>query len=250
MIFKLNPYQKAYFTNSSAAVTANINNFSTSVSNYFGLREQNIMLQESIIDSSIYHNPYLSLHYFSDTLEVKDTNAKPLFSMVPAQVVFNSVHKADNVFVINKGSNDGIKKGAGVISSKGVAGIITSVGPNFSTAMSVLHTEFNLIPQINGQEFFTDIIWDNENPHTLTINKINKLEPIDTGDLVSTGMSSLIFPAGIPLGYIEKLIPVKGSQYLDTKITTATNFRKLNYVFVVQNNYIQEIEDQLDETNN
>jgi rod shape-determining protein MreC len=242
LLLKLSPYQRAYISNSAAIVTANANSFSSEVKTYFSLGKQNLMLQHAMIDSAFLVNPFLNLQHLGDTFEVRDSNQTPLYEMMSAQVVFNTVHKANNVFVINKGSNDGIKKGSGVLSSSGVAGVIIAVGPEFSTAMSVLNTNFRLVPRINGQDYFTDLVWDNSSPYFMKINKINKLEKLKQGDLVTTGSSSLIFPPGIPVGYIESAELIPGSQYLDTELKTATDFRNLNYVFVIYNSRQDEIE--------
>lgn len=245
LLFKLNPYQQAYFTNSSTELTANVNALSTNIKNYFGLSKKNIELQELFVDSVVPYSPNHQLIFMSDTFVVKDSLKQALFSMLAAQVVYNSVNKADNVLVINKGSNNGIKKGSGVISATGIVGVVTAVGPNFSTVMSVLNTNFKVVPQINDQEFFTEMVWDNKSPYSLSINKINRLENVKVGDLVSTGRSSLIFPPNIPIGYVKSVQTIEGSQYFNTTITTATNFRNLHYVFVVNNNYTEEIESLL-----
>ncbi len=247
LLFKLNPYQQSVISNSATNVTARVNNFSTSVKNYFGLNQQNILLQNHFIDSLNDASPFMTMHYMADTFAISDSLGARLFDMVPAQVVYNSVNRADNVIVINKGSKDNLIKGSGVISAQGIVGVVTAVGENFSTVMSVLNTNFRVIPQINGQEFYTDVIWNNQDPYTLSIKKINRLENVKEGDLVSTGKSSLIFPPGIPIGYVKSVETISGSQYFNTQIVTATNFRDLHYVFVIKNNYAEEINELLED---
>ncbi|MFY0642853.1 MAG: rod shape-determining protein MreC [Bacteroidia bacterium] len=243
LVFKLNPYQRAYFSNSASGITSYVNNVSEEVRNFINLREGNRQLQHVYTDSVSKIKDIYQLHLLTDTFKVKDSSFNLLYEVVAAEVVFNSVHKAENVIVINKGRADGIEKGAGLISSEGIAGVVIAVGEHFSTAMSVLNTNFHIVPQINGQEFFTELIWNNQNPYTLKINKINRLENVNVGDMVTTGKSSLIFPAGIPIGKVTKLNEVEGSQYFDTEIETASNFRNLHYVFVVNNSKRAEIEE-------
>ncbi len=247
LLLRLNPYQRAVFSNSATEVTARVNNASSSVANFIGLRKGNEELMQLFKDSLSKEDPRLNMRIFGDSIELKDSVNKLLFSVVPAQVVYHSIHKAENVMVINQGKNQGVKRGSGVISASGVAGIVVGVGPNFSTVMSMQNIDFHLIPQINGQEFFTELQWENEQPNTLSINKINKLEQIKEGDLVSTGTSSLIFPPDIPIGTIEHLQSQENSQYFNTKIRTATDFRNLRYVFVLNNEYKEEIEELLED---
>lgn len=246
LLFRLNPYQQAFISNSSSAVTASVNGFSSNVQNYFNLGYSNVRLQQMYSDSFALRSRDYQLLLQNDTIKIQDSLNKPLYSAVPAQVVYNSVHRSNNTIVINKGSAHGVVKGSGVISAEGVVGVVTAVGANFSTVMSLLHTDFRIVPQINDQEFFTEIIWDNASPYTLSINKINKLEEIEVGDLVTTGRSSLIFPPNIPIGKISKLKTKEGSQYFDTEMTTTVNFRKLHYVFVVNNLYVDEISELME----
>ena len=124
----------------------------------------------------------------------------------------------------------------GVISSQGIAGVVLSSNQNYSAVMSLLNTNMKITPHINGQEYFTEMIWDNSKFNCLNINGINKLEQINLGDVVSTGNSSLLFPKGIPIGHISKINDTPKSQYFELKLETATNFRNLEYVFVIINN--------------
>lgn len=198
-------------------------------------------------DSVTKSDSRFNMTVFGDSLEIKDSLNQSLYTAIPAQVVYHSIHKAENVMVINRGKNHGVKRGSGVISAQGVAGIVVGVGPNFSTVMSMQHVDFHLIPQINNQEFFTELQWENKRPNVLSINKINKLEKIKEGDLVTTGTSSLIFPPDIPIGTIEKLESTANSQYFDTEISTATDFRTLRYVFVINHIHRAEIETLLED---
>ncbi|MDB9881568.1 rod shape-determining protein MreC [Bacteroidia bacterium] len=234
LLFGLNPYQQASFTHSAAVVTANSNKLSSDVTGYLDLKNQNIILQNQVANQ--FQNSSLgTIMYLHDTLKVKDSSRQHLYDLVPAQVVYNSVYKAENVFVINKGTIDGIKKNMGVVSSEGLAGIVLKSNAKYSTVMSLLNTNMKVIPNINGMEYFTELVWDNSSPQTMKIKGINKLEKIEVGDMVQTGQSSLLFPRGIPIGTITKLEQKENSQYFDTELVTTTNFRNLTYVYVVIN---------------
>lgn len=244
LLFRLNPYQRAFFSNSTNYITSSVNSTSSNVKNYFGLNQKNQDLQALFADSLSPLTDRYQLHFLGDSMEFRDSTSQ-LYHLIPAQVIYSSVNKADNLIVINKGSADGIAKGDGLISANGVAGVVIAVNDQFSTAMSMLNTNFKLVPKINGLEFFTEMVWDNQNPYTLKINRINKLEKVEVGDIVTSGNSSLIFPPDIPIGTVQKLESVEGSQYFNTRITTATNFRDLHYVFVVKNRYRNQIEEVL-----
>ena len=47
------------------------------------------------------------------------------FSVIPANIITNSINRPNNLFTINKGSRNGVLPNMGVITTKGVAGIVT-----------------------------------------------------------------------------------------------------------------------------
>ncbi|PCJ67648.1 MAG: hypothetical protein COA58_00500 [Bacteroidetes bacterium] len=241
LLFGLNPYQQATFTHAASNLTAASNQLSSEVTGYIGLKDQNKLLQNQI-STQFQNSPQNSFLYLKDTFTIRDTSRRPLFDAIPAQVVYNTVHKANNVFIINKGSDEGIQRNMGVISSEGVAGIVLRSNSQYSTVMSLLNTDMKVIPNINGSEYFTELVWDNAETSHLKIKGINKLEEIEEGDKVYTGKSSLLFPAGIPVGTISKLTALESSQYFETEMVTATNFRKLTYVYVIINRDAELIE--------
>jgi rod shape-determining protein MreC len=246
LLFSLNPYQQAAFTNGATEVTARVNEVSTNVIDYLDLKKQNTLLQDQL-SNQFKESSTGYLTYLNDTFIVKDSSKHYLYSMIPAQVVYNTVHKAENIFIINIGTKQGVKKNMGVVSSEGMAGIVLKSNTNYSTVMSLLNTNMKVIPAINGQEYFTELVWNNETPYKMSIYGINKLEEIKVGDKIMTGNSSLLFPSGIPIGEISKLSSKTNNQYFDTELTTATNFRALEYVYVIINHQKSELESMMTE---
>jgi len=241
LVFSLNPFQQASFTQAANSVTDAGNTMSSTVSDYFDLKYQNELLQNQIA-TQFQNSTIGTLLVSGDTIELKDTSRKSLYDVIPAQVVYNTTYKANNVFVINKGGNHGIHKNMGVISSEGLAGLVLKSTTNYSIVMSLLNTNMTVIPNIHGMEYYTKLLWVNEAPNVMRISGINKLEKLKIGDEVKTGKSSMLYPSGISLGRITKLDKNPKSQYYETEIETATNFRSLEYVFVIINRDIDQME--------
>lgn len=241
LIFGLNPFQQAAFTNLASSVTSRTNQVSAELFNFIGLKDQNRQLQDQVA-YQFSNSSFGTLRYMNDTLEIKDSSKRKLFDAIPAEVVYNTSFKANNVFVINKGKTHGIRKNMGVISSQGLAGLVLNASENYATVMSLLNSNMTVIPKINGQEYYTKLEWKNDMPNTMSISGINKLEKIAIGDLVQTGKSSLLFPEGIIIGHILELETLSNSQYFKTRIQTATNFRDLDYVYVLVNKDAAELE--------
>ena len=241
LMFYLNPYQQAMFTHSAATITASTNQLTTNITSYLDLKNQNTKLQDQVADQ-FRNSPLAAFHFLEDTLTISDSNRIALFDLVPVQVVYNTANKGDNVFVINKGSNHGIKRNMGVISSEGVAGVVLTTSARYSSVMSLLNLNLSLTPNINGIEYYIPIKWENKGANILHIKGINKLEEISVGDIVKTGSSTVLFPKGIDIGKVAKITTKPSSQYFDLELETATDFRKLNYAYVVINKDINSIE--------
>ena len=67
--------------------------------------------------------------------------AKNNFNYIPAKIINKSVFKRNNFLTINKGSKDGINVGMGVVTDKGVIGVIYSVSENYALILSLLHSK-------------------------------------------------------------------------------------------------------------
>ena len=65
-----------------------------------------------------------------------------------AQVIKNSYSQNNNVLTINKGTNDSIKLDLGVITSKGILGIIDNTSSNYATVLSILNTTSRISAQL------------------------------------------------------------------------------------------------------
>jgi rod shape-determining protein MreC len=241
LLFSLNPFQQATFTHSAAFITDRTNQLSSDITGYFDLQQHNNLLQIQVA-TQFKNDAKSNLYFMNDTFTMRDTSRRALFDAIPAEVTYNTVYKANNIFIINKGAKHGIRKNMGVISSQGLAGIVLQSNENYSSVMSLLHTNMNVIPTINNLEHYMGLKWDNSKPETLKITGLNKLEQIKVGDKVYTGKSSLLFPPGILIGEISKLETSATSQYFNTQVKTATNFRNLDYVFVIINKDINQIE--------
>lgn len=245
LLFSFNPYQNAKFTKILIQFTGTINGWNSKATEYFNLASENQQLKESFSDSSRNSYYFGKIVFLNDTLAISGIKYGRAFELYPAEVMYNTVYKTDNIFVINRGSKNGIKKSMGVMSPNGVAGIVMDVSDNFATVMSILHSEFKLIPQIEGQEFYSSIEWKRSKPEWIQLNGVNKQEKIKKGTLITTGRSSIVFPEGMPIGTIDKLYIRPNSQYFNILITPSTNFRKLRTVFVIKNKNMDILEQHL-----
>ena len=182
------------------------------------------------------------------------------FKYKNARIISNSLSSLKNQIIINKGSNDGLKKEMGVINADGVVGIIKRTSKNYSTIMSLLNTDIKINAKAKRTNNFGTLEWNGEDINFLSLNDIPETANIRVGDSIVTGGMSLIFPEGINIGIVSKVnsynlektklnqttktnqnIKLKSREnYLDIEVKLHSDMGKLNNVYIIESMFIEE----------
>ncbi len=141
--------------------------------------------------------------------------------------------------MIDKGSEEGVKKDMGVISEGGIVGVVTDVSANYATVIPVLNRNFRLSARILRNSYFGIIEWDGRSPELVRLREIPSHVRVAPGDTVVTSGYSAIFPPNILIGQVKSVKPGEGNFY-DIIVSLSTNFRNIYHVNVISNFYRQE----------
>ena len=184
------------FFNGIANMTKeNIKNFNS----YFELKKLNTQLvEENLSLRNMLENA--SDNYTLDSL----TNAT--FQYKNARVISNNLSSLKNQLVLDIGTSNGIDKEMGVISQNGIVGIINNSSLNYSSVMSVLNVNTKINAKIKRSSHFGTLEWNGVSTRHLILNDIAETADIKVGDSIITGGMSLIFPEGIDVGVVSKII--------------------------------------------
>lgn len=155
-----------------------------------------------------------------------------------ARVVNNSVAAENNYITINRGSDDGIRKNMAVVSATGAVGEIVDVSAHFSTALSMLSIKRKVSAKI-ADGTLGSVKWDESDPDALILEDIPQQVKTKIGDSVFTTSYSF-FPPDILIGTVSKKKLVKKNNLQLLYLKPATNFRNLQYVYVVENKMLKE----------
>jgi rod shape-determining protein MreC len=214
---------------------------------YFGLRTMN----DSLINENARLRLQLAQYKSHDTIAdfnvstpivSTDTNRKIIdyakYYYRTARVVNNSVSGSNNYVTINRGSADGIKKNMAVISGTGVVGRIVHVSKHFASAISVLSVKQQVSAKLkDGTVGY--VSWEGKRPDVLLMQDVPQQIKVKKGDSVFTTAYSF-FPPDILIGRVYKTVSVKKNALQKLYLQTATNFRNMQYVYVVENVYLRE----------
>jgi len=237
MTIRSHNYHQSKFFNSSKWLTGNVYGTGADISSYFGLREENQRLVEE--------NEQLRRILFNsqeDSIQPLDSSLIT-YQVTNAKLVKNSFSSPRNYLTINKGKKQGIQQDMGVITTKGILGIVENVSNNFATVQSVLNTKSNINAKIKNTNYFGSLIWDTKDYTIAQLVDIPRLVPLVVGDTIVTGGMSSIFPENIPIGTIKKYDLDASQSFYNIDVELFNDMANIKNVYLIKNKNKEEIEE-------
>lgn len=151
---------------------------------------------------------------------------------VPAQVIGTGGSDQSRILTIDKGSKDGLKRDQPVITPDGIVGKLVEVFPHTSQVLEindqtsgagVLLQETRLRGVLRGNAYGQPQIID-----------VLPDDRIKTGEKVVTSGGDQIFPRGLPVGTVQKIVSdPEREPYSDIVIKPSANLQHLEEVLIV-----------------
>lgn len=232
-------YQKSKFISSANFISGGIYSWSSNINGYFNLEEYNMRLLEE--------NERLrsKLATYEDTLEVKDyldsTSFNGGYIFRASEVINNNYAKLDNYLTIKNGSRSGLERDMGVVTSKGIVGIVENVSPNYATVISILNSNSRINAQLKNSNHFGTLVWNGKKPNIVQLTDVPAIASVQKGDTIITGGRSLIFPKGLPIGSIANFQLDQSESYYTIDIQLFNDMTNIGYVYVIENTAQAEI---------
>jgi rod shape-determining protein MreC len=167
---------------------------------------------------------------------VNDTVYRLQYEYIQAKIISNSINKRNNYLMINKGDNQGVRVGMAVISPDGVVGIVKVVSKNFSSVMSLLHSDSKISAKIKRNNFSTgSVSWNGKTPGISQMKEVPPHIDVQIGDTIITSGFSLDFPEGVFIGTVNEIRTRPGDNFHTLDIKLSTDFSIIDHVYVVRN---------------
>lgn len=257
LLFRFNAFQGSVWFTSASETTASITEVVSYVKRYFGLEEMNRQLTERnvrLMQELEYYKGLVNAGTNDNTtpllvkgkIEVIKTDSTTFFhrdapvkmedSLVvcPAKVVNISVRRYDNFIAIDKGENDGVKTGMGVISGLGVVGIVCRTSGNYSLILPILNSGSSISCKIARTDYFGFLKWEGGDPLKAMMTDVPRHAEYEIGDTVVTSGHSTVFVEGIPVGTVSSCNDSADNMSYTLGISLFTDFGKLNDVYVMK----------------
>ena len=240
LLFRFNHYQQSVYFTSANGVAGKVYEISGGITSYFHLKTAN----EDLLDRNMWLEQRLS--FLENVLKEKGLDSARLYSMerlapteyhiCKANVIKNSLNKADNYITLDRGTTEGIRPEMGVVDANGVVGIVYKTSPHYSLVIPLLNSKSSISCKIVGSDYFGYLKWEGGNSRFAYLKDLPRHAEFNLGDTVVTSGYSTVFPEGVMVGTVDDMSDSHdGLSYL-LKIKLATDFGKVSNVRVISRN--------------
>ncbi|MCL2864299.1 MAG: rod shape-determining protein MreC [Lachnospiraceae bacterium] len=158
------------------------------------------------------------------------------YETIGARVVGISGNNWFNNFTINRGSLHGVRVDMNIIAGNGLVGIVTDVGPTWSTVRSIIDDVSNVSGMVLATSDRTivrgDLTLINEGRMRFEQMENNE-NPVAVGDQIVTSYISNLFLQGLLIGYISEVNVDSNNLTRSGYIVPAVDFQNIQEVLVI-----------------
>jgi rod shape-determining protein MreC len=133
---------------------------------------------------------------------------------------------------IDKGKDDGVRPGMGVISPSGLVGRVLRTSAKYSDVLALVDPTSN-IDAIIQRSRARGIISGQSKTLTCRLKYVDRAEDVAVNDLVVSSGFNSIFPKGLVIGYVSNVIPDPNGILQTVVVKSAVDIYRLEEVFIV-----------------
>ena len=238
IISRYNDYHSSNMISRSNYLAANINEKVANVTSFINMPVQNeaLAMENAKLRQELYRTSALLNAKIDDSiLGLYPVQLPNSARVVHGKIVSNTVSQLRNFLIVNKGSTDGIKKDMSVISGKGPVGVVIDVSENFCSIMSILNKDNNVSVRNKSTLNIGQLRWKGGDIMIAELEEIPKHIKLKKGEIIETSGYSSYYPAGLPVGVVEKYSEDSKSNFANIKVRLYNDFTNLRYVYLIEN---------------
>jgi len=204
--------------------------------NYFDLRharQENVELQKTIDRLRLEQAALLEDAKQGQRLQaLLNFEQKYIYKTTPAEVIGTSGTEQSRVFTINKGKKDGIDRDMAVITPDGIVGKVRDVFGHTAQVLAI-NDQSSGAGVIMESTRIRGILRGNAQGRPEIVDVISD-QRIKAGDKVLTAGGDQIFPRGLPVGVVEKVVnDPERDGFVDVILKSAAHLDQLDEVLVI-----------------
>jgi rod shape-determining protein MreC len=235
-----NYHKKAIF-NSSNFIIGYVLEKKNEISSFLSLRQtNNQLLKENAYLRSLLRSSHYKVQ--NGVVSLGDSVYQKQFDFLPAHVISGTVNKRNNYFTIDRGSQNGVERGMGVVSNGTMIGFVESVSEHYATIVTVLNEKFMQSVRMSRNNEHGLVVWDGRNSDLVELKGIPLDASVIGGDSVITRGTSGRFPNDIFVGTVYSVSIKQGSPHHYIRVKLGVDFNAVYNVMLVRNKYKKELQ--------
>ncbi len=240
LIINYNKTQNDIWVNSVNVFSGSINEKIQNFSNYTHLKELNDSLQQEnarLHAEAINYRNFREANLFNT---FQGDSSLMEYNLVPVNLCSKTTHLRNNYFTLCQGKNDGLRKRMGIITEKGVVGIITNCTERFCKSIYVINSQSRINAQIKTKEYEGRVQWESSDQRELTMYSIPKFANVEIGDTIETSGRSTVFPEGIPIGIVSDIEILEGQSEYRIDVRMFEDLSRIENAYAIDYKYWEE----------
>ena len=201
------------------------------------LIEENKELTQKIEEYSSKIKEYEQEKYELERLQgLLDLKAQYVdYNTVGARVIATDSTNWFYTFIIDKGTEAGVKVGCNILADGGLAGIVVEAGNGYSKVRSIIDDNSNVSASISGSDSLCTVSGDisTRRDGYIHVDYINKADVIDDGAEIVTSHVSNKFLPGLLIGYVSEVVMDSNNLTQSAKCIPVVDFTNLQEVLVI-----------------
>jgi len=150
------------------------------------------------------------------------------FDLLPVEVI----GRQDNLLIINKGRSAGVAVDMPALVKDGLVGRIVEVANNSAKVLLIIDPVSSVAAAVQKSRDQGIIV--GVTARSLKLKYLVRGENIRLGDLVVTSSTSLIFPAGVPIGIVTKIHKNVSELFYEVDVAPTADFSRLEEIYLIK----------------
>jgi len=242
LLFNFNDYQRSSFFSSSNRVCASVYSIGNSITQYFGLRRENLRLAE---ENARLNNKIDQLQ--QQLLAITDTMPRKLvidndryFIYTSGNIINSSTNRSRNFLTADVGTKSGITDNMIVVNEDGVIGMVTATSKHFCTILPIINNASRLSAKIKKSGFHGQIVWNEVSYRRAIMEDVPEHAVVAVGDSIVTSGSSSYYPENLYIGKISEIEMDRNGGFYRLIIELAVDYNSVSQVKFIRNKRADE----------
>lgn len=156
------------------------------------------------------------------------------YEILPARVLYQTLHLRSNYLLIDKGGKEGLYPGLGVISPTGAVGLIAETTATYSVVYSLFHKEVHVALYLPRHGALGLSSWEGATFNRLRLEYVPLYVPVEVGEEVWTAPNATLFPKGIRIGKVSQIRTDFTGGFYSIDVQTYIDWHRLGPLYVLR----------------